>query len=209
MEIERKFTVKHLPDNLTDYPCLLIEQGYLCTAPVVRIRRQDDAFYLTYKGAGLLAREEYNLPLTAEAYLHLRPKTDGNLITKRRYRIPIHRPRFAPGYDPLTDRALSPGSSAESAIGAAHTAAAASETPYAAADPLAASVPDLTIELDLFDAPFQNLVIAEVEFPSEEMANAFLPPDWFERDVTFDERYHNSYLSRCKPESIDRVGGGD
>ena len=65
-----------------------IEQGYLCTDPVVRIRRQDDEYFLTYKSKGLMIREEYNLPLTEEAYLHLRTKTDGRLISKRRYLIP-------------------------------------------------------------------------------------------------------------------------
>ena len=50
MEIERKFTVKALPENLDSYPFHLIEQAYLNTDPVLRIRRQDDAYYLTYKG---------------------------------------------------------------------------------------------------------------------------------------------------------------
>ena len=49
MEIERKFLIKKekLPENLSQYPCLHIEQGYLCTDPVVRIRRQNDEYYLT------------------------------------------------------------------------------------------------------------------------------------------------------------------
>lgn len=62
MEIERKFTVKKLPENLERYPSRLIEQGYLNTNPVVRVRRDENDYYLTYKGKGLLAREEYNLP---------------------------------------------------------------------------------------------------------------------------------------------------
>ncbi len=36
-----------------------------------------------------MEREEYNLPLTKEAYDHLLPKADGIVLTKRRYRIPI------------------------------------------------------------------------------------------------------------------------
>ena len=67
MEIERKFLVPVLPENLASCPCHLIEQAYLCTSPVVRIRRQDDDFILTYKGSGMMAREEYNLPLTKES----------------------------------------------------------------------------------------------------------------------------------------------
>ena len=146
MEIERKFLITELPENLTQYNCRRIEQGYLCTAPVVRIRRQDEEYYLTYKSKGMMVREEYNLPLTAEAYAHLREKTDGNLISKQRYLIPLN------------------------------------ET--------------LTAELDIFDAPFAPLMLAEVEFSSEEEANSFVPPAWFGEDVTFSGKYHNSYLSK-------------
>ena len=89
MEIERKFLVPALPENLSSYPCHLIEQAYLCTSPVVRIRRQDDDFILTYKGSGMMAREEYNLPLTRESYEHLLSKADGIIITKTRYKKPI------------------------------------------------------------------------------------------------------------------------
>lgn len=146
MEIERKYLVTSLPDALEQYSYHRIEQGYLCTEPVVRIRRQDDYYFLTYKSKGLMVREEYNLALTREAYLHLREKTDGNVISKKRILIP------------LTE--------------------------------------ELTIELDIFDPPFAPLMMAEVEFPTEEMALSFEPPAWFGRDVTFDGRYQNSALSR-------------
>ena len=89
MEIERKYLVKQMPCSLQDYPNTLMEQAYLCISPVVRIRQDQDRYYLTYKGGGMLEREEYNLPLNREAYLHLREKADGILISKRRYRIPL------------------------------------------------------------------------------------------------------------------------
>lgn len=89
MEIERKFVPVRLPDDLESYPHTLIEQGYLCTDPVVRVRRDGDRFYMTYKGSGLMIREEYNLPLTKESYDHLIQKADGTVITKVRYRIPL------------------------------------------------------------------------------------------------------------------------
>ena len=89
MEIERKYLIQALPDHLEQFPCHQIEQGYLCTDPVVRIRRQDNDYYLTYKGQGLMVREEYNLPLTKESYEHLKEKIDGRLITKKRYVIPL------------------------------------------------------------------------------------------------------------------------
>ena len=54
-----------------------------------------------------MVREEYNLPLTKESYLHLREKADGVLISKTRYLLPLTRT-------------------------------------------------DLTIELDVFDAPYEG-----------------------------------------------------
>ncbi len=168
MEIERKFTVKKLPENLEAYPCLIIEQAYLNTNPVIRIRRQDDEYYLTYKGKGLLAREEYNLPLNEQSYYHLRTKADGNIISKKRYVIPIEQPEFTPSYR------------------AAHAFCTEAST----------ASPDLRVELDVFEAPFAPLIIAEVEFPDQEMAEAFVMLDWFSQDVTNDPAYHNSNLSR-------------
>ena len=91
MEIERKYLIDkdNIPFIPADYPCRHIEQGYLCVEPVVRIRRDNDDYFLTYKSKGLMVREEYNLPLTAESYAHLRNKIDGRLIVKDRYVIPL------------------------------------------------------------------------------------------------------------------------
>lgn len=89
MEIERKYLIHTLPDHLEQYPKRELEQGYLCTAPVVRIRKDNERYELTYKSKGLMVREEHNLPLTAEAYSHLKTKIDGRLISKTRYLIPL------------------------------------------------------------------------------------------------------------------------
>lgn len=92
MEIERKYLIKELaelPFRPEDYPSREIEQGYLCTDPVVRVRRDGNSYFLTYKSKGLMAREEYNLPLTRDAYDHLIAKADGRIITKKRYVIPL------------------------------------------------------------------------------------------------------------------------
>lgn len=91
MEIERKFLIdrEKLPEALESFDSHLIEQGYLCTNPVVRVRRQDEEYILTYKGIGMMVREEYNLPLTREGYEHLIEKADGIVIRKRRYLIPL------------------------------------------------------------------------------------------------------------------------
>lgn len=161
MEIERKYTVKCLPDNLENYPSHLIEQGYLNTNPVVRVRREDDNYYMTYKGSGMIAREEYNLPLTADAYSHLIKKCDGNIITKVRHLIPLNDPVFKDNFVPKKEL-------------------------------------NLTIELDVFKGVFEKLVIAEIEFPDIETADALIPPDWFLEDVSLKKEYHNSYLSALK-----------
>ena len=144
MEIERKFTVKELP-NLENIPCKKIVQAYLNTSPVIRIRQEDDNYYTTYKGSGLLCREEYNLPLNEESFRHLLPKADGIIISKCRYLIPYE---------------------------------------------------NHTIELDIFDGDLAPLIIAEVEFDSEEDAHKFIGPDWFDEDVTLNPAYHNSNLSK-------------
>ena len=96
MEIERKFVPVRVPENIDSLPQVKMVQGYLCTDPVVRVRQENDAFVLTYKGAGLMAHEEYNLPLTEEAFLHLLEKCDGRIIRKTRYRMPVE------GYPSLT-----------------------------------------------------------------------------------------------------------
>ena len=70
-------------------------------------------------------REEYNLPLTKESYLHLREKADGVLISKTRYLLPL-------------------------------------------------TGTDLTIELDVFDAPYEGLYLCLLytSIPAD-------PPDTF------------------------------
>ena len=89
MEIERKYLVKTLPENLDSYEQKHISQGYLCTNPVVRIRRSNEEYFLTYKGRGKMVREEHEFPLTAEGFEHMLPKIDGILIDKIRYLIPL------------------------------------------------------------------------------------------------------------------------
>ena len=94
MEIERKFTIKRLPENIESYTYHTIEQVYLTSSPTIRVRMEDDSYYMTYKGVGgtntSLSHEEYNLPLTKEAYETLASKADGNVIRKKRVLIPYN-----------------------------------------------------------------------------------------------------------------------
>ncbi len=95
MEIERKFKIKKLPE-LSGYVCNHIEQGYLNKTPVVRIRQRNQDYILTYKSRighnndEIAICDEVELPLTKESYLHLRSKVDDNVITKKRYLIPLY-----------------------------------------------------------------------------------------------------------------------
>jgi adenylate cyclase len=54
---------------------------------------------------------------------------------------------------------------------------------------------DLTIEVDVFEGPLRGIVMAEVEFDSEEASEAFRPPDWLGDEVTGDGRYANESLA--------------
>lgn len=148
MEIERKFLpdMDRLPFRPQDFPRRHIEQGYLCTEPVVRIRRDNDDYFLTYKSKGHMIREEYNLPLDKQGYEHLKAKADGRIIVKTRYVIPL-------------DGGLS-------------------------------------LELDIFEGDLAPLVLAEIEFPDEQTARSYQPPEWLGKEVTESAQYHNSTLSR-------------
>ena len=54
---------------------------------------------------------------------------------------------------------------------------------------------DYTIELDVYEGRHEGLVVAEVEFPSEQAALDFVPPQWFGQDITYDKSYKNMMLA--------------
>ena len=205
VEIERKFLVKEFPDDLNKYPFHQIEQAYLNVSPAVRVRREDDTYYMTYKGlkgnaapAGKMTtadgsnvtkpsgqftepgsstqqtpvrigQTEYNMPLTKEAYEHLSSKADGNIITKKRYLIPLNDDAF-------------------------------DEDIIEANPELKAAVQNrsIKIELDVFEGVFAGRILAEVEFPTEEAALVYHPAEWFSQDVTGDPQYSNAHMSTEK-----------
>ena len=160
MEIERKYKVLEIPSNLEQNERLIIEQGYLCNNPVLRIRKSNSNYYLTYKSktdtkvqqeGSAIINNETELPLTEEAYLILKKKIEGNVIYKTRYRIPLWE--------------------------------------------------GLIAELDVFGGALSGLIMAEVEFPDEKSANDFVPPSWFGKELSADQRFSNYYLSQLS--SID------
>ena len=172
IEIEKKFLVKDLPKDLADHPFHIIEQGYLNVHPAIRVRREDDVYYMTYKGdnkdrsAGDIGKIEYNMPLDKEAYEHMVKKADGIIIRKTRYLIPLNADAFDGDYLRLRPD-----------IGKL------------------ANDGDIKIELDVFGEPFEGTVIAEVEFPDEEAARNYRKAEWFAEEVTGDIRYSNAYMT--------------
>ena len=129
---------------------------------------------MTYKGSapiedGCIGKLEYNMPLDATSYAHLAKKCDGNFIKKTRYLIHLNEDAF--------------------------------DSEYLLANPAISSAienGDIKIELDIFKAPFEGLFLAEIEFPSEEAANAYHAASWFHNEVTGNRNYSNSYMSAQK-----------
>ncbi len=58
---------------------------------------------------------------------------------------------------------------------------------------------ELKIELDVYEGDLEGLRVAEIEFSSEDEANAFDPPDWIGEEVTGDPRYLNETLASEGP----------
>jgi adenylate cyclase len=146
-EIERKFLVRKLPDDLTSYPSSDISQGYLVSMDdglQVRLRKSGERHSLTYKRGIGNVREEREVELTAEQFATLWPATEGKRLVKTRYEVPFG---------------------------------------------------DRIVEIDVYRDRHEGLVVAEVEFDTEEAAKDFQPPAWLGDDITGDPRYSNQLLA--------------
>ncbi len=147
-EIERKFLVKTLPENLDHYPAIEIIQGYLAITEdgtEVRLRKKGERYFQTVKSGFGLQRNEVEIEILKEQFEKLWFMTEGRRIEKVRYEID-------------------------------HSGS--------------------KIELDIYCGILKGLIVAEVEFTSFELAKSFIPPNWFGREVTEDERYKNRNLVR-------------
>lgn len=158
MEIERKYLVRQLPDDLEQYEHFEIEQAYLCTSPTLRIRKMGDAYILTVKEklssvSSAIHNREEEFALSEQTFQHLLTKCDSGRVGKTRYRINLRQQMGDGAYE------------------------------------------GLTAELDIFHGRHRGLMLVEVEFPNTQVANSFVPPDWFGEDVSSDYHYRNSYLA--------------
>jgi CYTH domain-containing protein len=146
-EIERKYLVKNIPENVESYPTEAIFQGYLSVSEdgtEVRLRQKGQAYFLTVKSGKGMKRDEVEIRLMDEQFANLWPKTEGKRVEKKRIRIPFG---------------------------------------------------NLHIELDIYHGRLEGLKTAEVEFRTQDEADSFNPPSWFDREITLDERYKNRSLA--------------
>lgn len=88
MEIERKFLISDIDFSLESFEMTEIEQMYLSTEPVVRIRKKGDKYYLTCKSKGMMERHEAEFSISKTVYEELKMQKQGNIIIKKRYIIP-------------------------------------------------------------------------------------------------------------------------
>jgi adenylate cyclase len=90
VEIERKFLIERLPDEVGRASSRRIDQGYLALdqGAEVRLRRHGDDLWLTIKGVGGLARVEEEFSLGADQFDSLWPLTEGRRIEKTRHELP-------------------------------------------------------------------------------------------------------------------------
>ena len=199
LEIERKFTVKNLPENLEDYPVRIIEQGYLNVIPAIRVRREDDHYYMTYK-----SRKGFGDKQTTDNSKH--KAGSGNCATpgldngedssfsedigKTEYNLPLDRD----SYEHLVKKA--DGNVIRKKRYIISLNSDAYDRDFADIHPdLADKISHMKIELDVFEAPFEGRILAEVEFPDEDFAKAYRPAEWFLEDVTGNVRYSNAHMS--------------
>ena len=152
-EIERKFKVKKVPQEILDtIEPLELVQTYL-EAPEGQERRvraiNNERFVITVKQPlpnNPLTRIENEREITEEDYNLFLHQQKGTQIKKKRYKVPANN--------------------------------------------------GLVYEIDIYEGELDGLMVVEVEFPTEEMANNFEKPDWFGRDVTSNKDYKNASLAK-------------
>jgi len=90
-EIERKFLIETLPDDLDTYPCFEIQQGYILysikDAAEFRLRAKNDMYFQTIKYGKGLERTEIEIELNRHQFETLWPLTKGKRLQKKRYEM--------------------------------------------------------------------------------------------------------------------------
>ena len=89
LEIEKKYLVDRVPDNLEQYTSFSIVQAYISKMPTIRIRQKDSEYWLTVKERGHISRQEFEMQISLEEFQNLSEKIDGHSVKKTRYMIPL------------------------------------------------------------------------------------------------------------------------
>ena len=89
IEIEKKFLIKNIPNNLSDFENKKILQGYISRSPVIRARQYGDKYFLTVKGSGQLKRTEWEMEISETQFNNLWQKAEDFPVEKQRYLIPL------------------------------------------------------------------------------------------------------------------------
>lgn len=146
LEIERKFLVGSLPDELDRETGIRICQGYISFdgSIEVRVRSYGDKFFQTVKDGSGLVRKEYEFELNEAQFRALWDFTTGKRLEKTRYLFPYG---------------------------------------------------ENVIEFDVYEGKLRSLIVAEVEFVSEEASARFESPPFLAEEITSDPRYANRKLA--------------
>ena len=174
-EIERKYTIKYLPDDIFIEKIENIEQVYIYhdKNTLIRIRKieskmkdkkQSLNYIYTVKTKGDIKYEnscnvaqkyEIESNITKEYYEELLPRRISNKITKTRLVVPIQN--------------------------------------------------NLKVEIDIYYDYLEDFLTAEVEFPNEEDANKFNKPDWLGEELGYKELSNRKLAEMSKEEFRSKV----
>src|SRR4051812_48498430 len=89
-EIERKFLVGDVPEDLDRFPRTAIRQGYLAVTDggtELRVRKEGGRYALTLKEGTGRDRGEHEIEIDAAAFRALWPLTKGKRVKKSRYEV--------------------------------------------------------------------------------------------------------------------------
>ncbi len=147
LEIERKFLITKIPENLSSFPHAEIMQGYFFNEweKLVRVRKKWNSYFQTIKTGSGLVRQEEEKSISQSLFDEERNNVEDRRLEKTRYEIPY-----------------------EWKI----------------------------IELDIYKWKLEWLIIAEIEFTSEQEANHFITPQRFGKELTEIPEIKNEYLAK-------------
>jgi CYTH domain-containing protein len=90
LEIERKFLIPKIPENISSFPHHEIIQGYYFNEgeKLVRLRKKGNSYYQTIKAGSGLVREEEEEMITQSIFEEERNNVQDRRLEKTRYEIP-------------------------------------------------------------------------------------------------------------------------